>query len=82
MFFLFLADAGGAAAGLAWSGVFLAFLVLVVLASVFWIWAIIDCIKNPALTDGEKVVWVLLLVFMHFIGTLLYYFLAPGKRRA
>ena len=64
-----------------WRGevLFLVVLVLFLVASVFWIWAIIDCITNRSLTDGEKVVWVLLLVFMHLIGTVLYYFLAPGR---
>ena len=47
---------------------------------VFWIWMLIDAIQNKGLTDGEKIGWVLAIVFLHIIGALLYYFIGHSKR--
>ena len=47
---------------------------------VFWIWMLIDAIQNKGLTDGEKIGWVLAIVFLHIIGALLYFFIARPKR--
>jgi hypothetical protein len=46
----------------------------------FWIWMLIDAIQNKGLTDGEKVGWVLAVVFLHFLGALLYFFIGHPKR--
>ena len=49
------------------------FALLVVTALfVFWIWMLVDCIKNPRLSDTEKIVWVLVIVFLHALGALIY----------
>ena len=57
------------------------FLVTVgLLVFAFWIWMLIDAIQNKGLTDGEKVGWVLAVVFLHFIGSLLYFFIGRPKR--
>lgn len=47
---------------------------------VFWIWMLIDAIQNKGLTDGEKIGWVLAIVFLHIIGALLYFFIGHPKR--
>ena len=47
---------------------------------VFWIWMLIDTIQNKGLTDGEKIGWVLAVVFLHFIGATLYFFIGRPKR--
>jgi Phospholipase_D-nuclease N-terminal len=67
------------------SGIIGLFLVLFLgtiglLLFVFWIWMLIDAIQNKGLTDGEKVGWVLAVVFLHFIGALLYFFIGRPKR--
>jgi hypothetical protein len=49
-----------------------------ILAFVFWIWALINAITNPRLGSGEKVAWVLVIIFLHFLGALIY--LIAGKR--
>ena len=46
----------------------------------FWIWMLIDAIQNKGLTDGEKIGWVLAVVFLHFLGGLLYFFIGRPKR--
>ena len=51
-----------------------------VLACVFWIWMLVDAIRNPELDEGEKIGWVLAIVFLHIIGAILYYFIGHPKR--
>ena len=48
---------------------------------VFWIWMLVDAIQNKGLSDGEKVGWVLAIVFFHFLGSLLYFFIGRQKRQ-
>jgi hypothetical protein len=63
-------------------GIFmLLFLALIgLLAFAFWIWMIIDAIQNKGLTDGEKVAWVVVIVLLHCLGALLYFFIGHPKR--
>ena len=63
-------------------GIFmLMFLAIIgLLAFVFWIWMIIDAIQNKGLTDGEKIAWVLVVVFLHCVGALLYFLIGHPKR--
>jgi hypothetical protein len=61
------------------------FLILLVgtiglLVFAFWIWMIVDAIQNKGLTDGEKVCWVLAVVFLHILGALLYFFIGRPNR--
>jgi hypothetical protein len=56
--------------------------IALLLASVFWIWMLVDCVRNPALPDVQKVLWFLIIFFLHLLGALVYYFCARGKRGA
>ena len=54
---------------------------LVALAiTVFWIWMLVDAVQNKGLGDGEKIGWVLAIVFLHIIGSLLYFCIGRPKR--
>jgi cytochrome c oxidase assembly factor CtaG len=55
-------------------------LALVVLAFIFWIWMLVDCIKNERLDSTQRIVWVLVIVFLHALGALIYYL--AGRDRA
>ena len=46
----------------------------------FWVWMLIDCIRSKALSDTEKIVWTLVIVFTHALGALIY--LVAGRKRA
>jgi hypothetical protein len=54
---------------------------MVLLLTAFWIWMLVDAIQNKGITDGEKVGWVLAIVFFHLIGSLLYLFIGRPKGR-
>lgn len=48
----------------------------------FWIWMLIHAITNRGLTDGEKIAWVLIILFLHFLGALIYFFVGRPKGSA
>ncbi len=52
-----------------------------VAAFVFWIWMLVHAISNKGLGDGERVAWVLAVIFLPFIGSILYFFIGRPKGR-
>lgn len=54
-------------------------IVLAVAYAVFWIAMFIHALTNKGLSDVEKVMWVVVLLFLHVIGPLLYFFIARPK---
>ena len=38
----------------------------------FWIWALIDCATKEPNEEPPKILWILLIVLLHFVGALLY----------
>ena len=61
------------------TGIALVFLLFVILAFVFWIMMLVDCIKNPGLSSNERIVWVLVIVFLNWLGALIY--LLAGRKK-
>jgi uncharacterized RDD family membrane protein YckC len=53
--------------------------VFAILASIFWLWMLIDCLMNPRLQGTEKIVWVLVVLFLHLLGAVIYF--AIGRQR-
>ena len=55
-----------------WLGiVFAAIPLLALFFFVFWIWMLIDAIKNQ---KDNKLMWVLLIIFLNALGAIIYYF--------
>ena len=50
------------------------------LLSLFWLWMLVDAITNTAIVGTEKIVWVLVIIFTHFLGALIYFLVARGGR--
>lgn len=50
------------------------------LAFVFWIWMLVSAIQNRGVSEGEKVAWVLVVLFMPWLGALIYFLLGHPKR--
>ena len=61
---------------------FLPMLLLGVLGTVFWVWMLIDCAVNEPSEGNEKVVWILVILFAHLIGALIYFFARRPTRIA
>ena len=45
----------------------------------FWIWMLVHAITNKGLSDTERIVWVLVIIFVHFLGALIYFFVGRPK---
>ena len=57
--------------------IILGIIILIALAIflfVFWILMIIDCVKRNFKNETEKIVWILVLVFLQILGAIIYYF--------
>jgi len=55
---------------------------LALMCMAFWVWMLVDAIKNRRLSDTEKIVWVLVILFLHFLGALIYFFAGRGPSRS
>jgi len=48
--------------------------------AVLWVWALIDCLMGDF--DGnEKILWIVLLIFLPGIAVILYFFIGRSKKR-
>jgi len=53
---------------------FLPLILIGILFFVFWIMMLVDSITRKYKNDSEKIVWVLVIIFLGFLGALVYYF--------
>lgn len=45
----------------------------------FWIWMLVHAIQNKGLSDSERIAWVLVIAFLHFLGAVIYFFAGRPK---
>ena len=45
----------------------------------FWLWMLIHAITNKGLGGAEKIVWVIVIIFLPFLGSLIYFFIGRPK---
>lgn len=58
------------------SFIFLAIIALLGLACFgLWLWSLIHCIQNRYLNDSNRLIGILLIVFLQLLGSLIYLFL-------
>ncbi len=50
-----------------------AWIILGILFIAFWIWMIVDCAKRKFKNDLEKIIWILVIIFAHWIGSIVYF---------
>jgi hypothetical protein len=62
--------------------IFFFILPLALLATAFWIWMIISAVQNKGINEGEKIAWVLVIVLLHLLGAIIYFFVGHPKRKA
>ena len=46
-----------------------------------WVWMLVDAITNQGLNNAERLAFVLLVFFLPFIGSLVYFFVGRPKRK-
>jgi hypothetical protein len=66
------------------AGVFLGLgvfgLIVALLASLFWLWMLIDALTNNGLEPTMKIVWALVIFFLPFLGALAYLIVGRKSR--
>jgi len=55
------------------------FLPLGLLTLAFWIWMLVDAAQNRGLDQNERVVWILVVALLHFLGAIIYFFFGRPK---
>lgn len=54
--------------------IFIVLMIIALLATIFWIYMLVDCLKRKFKKDTDKVLWALVIFFLHFVGAVVYYF--------
>jgi hypothetical protein len=71
---IMMADAASkAAAGVLGAGA--VWLILLMIAALFWFWALIDALTNTALDNTERLMWAVIIFLLPFLGALAYFFI-------
>lgn len=52
----------------------------VIFVTSFWIWMLVDCAMKETSAGNDKLVWVLVILFTHWIGAVIYFFVRRPKR--
>ena len=55
-------------------------LLLAALTTLFWVWMLVDCASNTRLQGVEKIVWLLVIFFLHVLGAIIYFAVARGPK--
>jgi hypothetical protein len=50
-------------------------------AFAFWIWMLVDCIKNEGISGNERIAWVLVIALTHLLGAIIYFFAGRQPRK-
>ncbi len=69
--------------GLGILGMFFFIIVMVaipLLASLFWITMLVDCAARKFKNKNDKIVWILIVIFTHVIGAIMYYMVIKRKK--
>ncbi|MBI4155222.1 PLDc N-terminal domain-containing protein [Candidatus Woesearchaeota archaeon] len=57
-------------------------IILVLLFAIFWVWMLVDAVTRDFKNDTEKVVWVLVIIFTHILGALIYYLVVNLREKS
>jgi hypothetical protein len=60
------------ASGVFAMGFFCIFALIAMAAFAFWVWTIVDAVKNPRLSDNTRLIWILVIVLVGPLGSLIY----------
>ncbi|MEX1027856.1 MAG: PLD nuclease N-terminal domain-containing protein [Candidatus Paceibacterota bacterium] len=53
---------------------------LSLVALVFWIWMLVDCLTKEPSEGNDKLIWVLVIVLLSWVGALIYLFVRRPQR--
>ena len=52
---------------------------LVLSAFIFWVWMLVHAITNRNLSDADRIIWIVVVLFLHFLGGLIYFFVGRNQ---
>ena len=87
-FFILAQDAGPPpeAAGICFLLFFFALMAISALLGVgllvFWVWMLIDCATKERSEGNDKIIWILVILLMSWLGAAIYYFVRRPQRIA
>jgi prolipoprotein diacylglyceryltransferase len=55
--------------------------ILGLLATIFWIWMLVDCATKEPSQGNDKIIWILVIVLTGALGALIYFFARRPQRR-
>ncbi len=61
--------------------IFIPLVLLVLAVFAFWLWMLVDCAVNEPSQGNDKIVWILVIIFTHFLGALIYFCARRPQRR-
>ena len=47
----------------------------------FWIWMLVDCAAKEPSQGNDKIIWILIIIFAHWIGALIYFLVRRPERK-
>ena len=51
-----------------------------IIGTLFWLWMLIDCAAKEPSEGNDKLIWIIIIVFTHVLGALIYFFIRRPKR--
>ncbi|WP_218027465.1 PLDc N-terminal domain-containing protein [Dictyobacter alpinus] len=66
--------------GLIFFGFYCIFGIVGILSTVFWIWMLVDCLRNEPANSNDKVIWVVVIAVTHVVGSIIYFFMRRQPR--
>jgi len=45
-----------------------------IFGTIFWIWMLADCLRRKFKKSDDKIMWMIIIFLLHFIGAGIYYF--------
>jgi hypothetical protein len=78
---LLLAESSGSGVFVFGGTLFVVLMLIVLAASIFWIWMLIDVLTSN-MPVAEKLLWFLVIFFLHLVGTIIYFVMRRSGRAA
>jgi hypothetical protein len=50
-----------------------------IISFLFWIWMLIDCLKRDFKKENDRIIWLLVIILAHLVGSIIYYFIVMNK---
>ena len=63
------------------AGMMIVFMIIALLASLFWLWMLIDVLTSN-MEGTEKIVWLLIVLFLHLLGAIIYFAVKRSSARS